>query len=168
MIIKCEPKDFNVICEIINDASVAYKGVIPDDRWHDPYMPEDELKNQIADGVEFWGYRENDILIGVMGIQYKGEVTLIRHAYVRTSERSKGIGGQLLKHLKSIATTPILIGTWTDAKWAIDFYLKNGFRLLDRPEINDLLPKYWIIPARQIETSVVLASSDWESLAKTL
>jgi GNAT superfamily N-acetyltransferase len=163
MIVKCDQKDFNDIYEIINDASIAYKGIIPDDRWHEPYMPELELKNQIDDGVEFWGYKEGDQLLGVMGIQYKGEVTLIRHAYVRTSERSKGIGGQLLAHLNSMATTPVLIGTWTDAKWAISFYLKNGFRLLERTEINILLPKYWTIPARQIETSVVLASSNWKS-----
>ncbi|MGJ1264318.1 GNAT family N-acetyltransferase [Sphingobacterium spiritivorum] len=163
MIIKCEQKDFNEIYEIINDASIAYKGVIPDDRWHEPYMTELELKNQIADGVEFWGYKEGNTLIGVMGIQYRSEVTLIRHAYVRTKERSKGIGRQLLAHLNSMATTPVLIGTWTDAKWAISFYLKNGFRLLERSEINVLLPRYWTIPFRQIETSVVLASSNWTS-----
>ncbi|EEI94098.1 acetyltransferase, GNAT family [Sphingobacterium spiritivorum ATCC 33300] len=163
MIIKCEQKDLNEIYEIINDASIAYKGVIPDDRWHEPYMTELELKNQIADGVEFWGYKEGKTLIGVMGIQYKSEVTLIRHAYVRTKERSKGIGRQLLAHLNSMATTPVLIGTWTDAKWAISFYLKNGFRLLERSEINILLPRYWTIPIRQIETSVVLASSNWTS-----
>ena len=164
MIKKCEQNDFNDIYEIINDASIAYKGVIPEDRWHEPYMAEDELKAQIADGVEFWGYTENDKLIGVMGIQFKADVTLIRHAYVRTSERSKGVGGQLLAHLNSISTTPVLIGTWSDAKWAISFYLKNGFRLLERPEINILLPKYWTIPVRQVETSIVLASSNWESI----
>ncbi|SUJ18096.1 putative acetyltransferase [Sphingobacterium spiritivorum] len=163
MIVKCNQKDFNDIYEIINDASIAYKGVIPDDRWHEPYMPELELRNQIADGVEFWGYKEGDKLIGVMGIQHKREVTLIRHAYVRTKERSKGIGRQLLTHLNSMASTPVLIGTWTDAKWAISFYLKNGFRLLERSEINVLLPRYWTIPTRQIETSVVLASSNWKS-----
>lgn len=163
MIVKCNQKDFSDIYEIINDASIAYKGIIPDDRWHEPYMSEPELKSQIADGVEFWGYIEGGKLIGVMGIQYKGEVTLIRHAYVRTSERNKGIGGQLLAHLNSTATTPVLIGTWADAKWAINFYLKNGFRLLERAEINILLPKYWTIPTRQIETSVVLASANWES-----
>jgi len=164
MIKKCGQEDFNVICEIVNDASIAYKGVIPDDRWQEPYMPEDELKHQIAEGVEFWGYTEDGKLVGVMGIQFKGDVTLIRHAYVRTSQRSKGIGGQLLTHLKSISTTPILIGTWADAKWAISFYLKNGFRLLERREIDILLPRYWTIPTRQVETSVVLASSNWESI----
>jgi GNAT superfamily N-acetyltransferase len=163
MIAKCKSSDFNDILEIINDASIAYKGIIPADRWHEPYMPEEELKHQIADGVEFWAYLENDRIMGVMGIQYKGDVTLIRHAYVRTSERNKGIGKQLLMHLNAIAQTPVLIGTWEDANWAISFYLKNGFRILERPEINFLLPKYWTIPTRQIETSVVLASSDWVS-----
>ena len=163
MIVRCIEKDFNDIYEIINDASIAYKGIIPDDRWHEPYMPAEELKRQINDGVQFWGYHENDKLIGVMGIQFKGEVTLIRHAYVRTSDRNKGIGSTLLKHLNSISSTPILIGTWADAKWAINFYLKNGFRLLERPEINILLSEYWAIPVRQIATSVVLASSNWKS-----
>lgn len=163
MIVKCDENDFNDIYEIINDASIAYKGVIPDDRWQEPYMPELQLKSQIAEGVEFWGYKDGERLIGVMGIQYKGDVTLIRHAYVRTSERSKGIGAQLLAHLNSMATTPVLIGTWANAKWAISFYLKNGFRLLQRTEIDILLLKYWTIPSRQIETSVVLASSNWES-----
>ena len=163
MIRRCTEKDFDDIYEIINDASIAYKGIIPDDRWHEPYMSTEELTRQFDDGVQFWGYNENDKLIGVMGIQYKGEVTLIRHAYVRTSDRNKGIGKMLLKHLNSISSTPVLIGTWADAKWAINFYLKNGFRLLERSEINILLSNYWTIPARQIETSVVLASSGWQS-----
>lgn len=164
MIFKCNQEDLHVICDIINDASIAYKGVIPEDRWHEPYIPEDELRTQLADGVEFWGFKVEGRVLGVMGIQYKGEVTLIRHAYVRTSERSQGIGGKLLTHLNSMATTPILIGTWEDAKWAINFYLKNGFRLLEREEINILLPKYWKIPSRQVETSVILASSNWISI----
>jgi N-acetylglutamate synthase-like GNAT family acetyltransferase len=161
MIIKCEPEDFEAICDIINDAAIAYKGIIPEDRWHDPYMPEEALQKQMEEGVEFWGYKENDELIAVMGIQFKGDVTLIRHAYVRTSDRNKGIGGKLLQHLSSISSTPVLIGTWADAKWAIDFYIKHGFRLLSKDEINNLLRKYWNIPERQIETSVVLASSGW-------
>ena len=163
MITKCEEKDFNDILYIINDAAMAYKGIIPDDRWHEPYMTEEELRLQIADNVQFWGYAEDGKIIAVMGIQFKGEVTLIRHAYVRTRDRNKGIGALLLKHLKDLTSTPVLIGTWSDAKWAINFYLKNGFRLLDRQEINILLPKYWTIPQRQIETSVVLASSNWTS-----
>ncbi len=134
MITKTESVDFNEINEIINDASIAYKGIIPADRWYDPYMSKEELEKQIEEAVEFWKYTENDKIVGIMGIQFKEDVTLIRHAYVRTTERKKGIGSQLLNHLCSIATTPILIGTWADARWAIDFYLKHGFRLLPEPE----------------------------------
>ena len=166
MITRCEPTEFDIIHTIINDAAIAYKGIIPEDRWHEPYMSKEELQTQIADGVEFWGYRENEQLIGVMGIQNKADVTLIRHAYVQTKDRNKGIGANLLQHLQSIATTPVLIGTWADASWAIGFYLKHGFRLLGREEINVLLRKYWTIPERQVETSVVLASSDWKSITK--
>ena len=163
MIVKCEQKDFNDIYEIINDAASAYRGIIPADRWHEPYMTKDELKKQMDDGVQFWKYTEEDNIIGVMGIQFKNDVTLIRHAYVRTIARKKGIGGKLLQHLRGIATTPVLIGTWANATWAIEFYQKHGFRLLQEEEKNSLLRKYWTIPERQIETSVVLASADWKS-----
>jgi GNAT superfamily N-acetyltransferase len=162
MIISCLPEDFSVINEIINDGAAAYKGIIPADRWHDPYMSSVELKNQINDGVEFWKYIEEGNILGVMGIQYKGDVTLIRHAYVRTIDRKKGIGGKLLHHLLSKTQTPVLIGTWADASWAISFYQKHGFRLLPVEEKNRLLLKYWSIPSRQVETSVVLASPDWK------
>jgi N-acetylglutamate synthase-like GNAT family acetyltransferase len=161
MIRKCEQQDFNQIYEIINDAAKAYRGIIPADRWHEPYMSEAELKKQIDEGVQFWGYEEDSEIIGVMGIQFKEDVTLIRHAYVRTPKRNKGIGSKLLEHLHATSTTPVLIGTWADAKWAIEFYQKHGFRLLPEEEKNNLLRKYWIIPDRQIETSVVLASTDW-------
>jgi N-acetylglutamate synthase-like GNAT family acetyltransferase len=161
MITKSEKDDFNEIYEIINDASVAYKGIIPADRWHEPYMPKEELEKQICEAVEFWKYIEDGKILGVMGIQFKEDVTLIRHAYVRTTERKKGIGSQLLNHLTTISTTPVLIGTWADAKWAIDFYLKHGFRLLSEQEKNSLLFKYWSVPVRQVETSVVLASENW-------
>jgi len=163
MIGKCEQKDFDDIFEIINDAASAYRGVIPADRWHEPYMTEEELKRQIDEGVQFWSYSEDGEIAGVMGIQFKKDVTLIRHAYVRTTQRNKGIGSKLLDHLRSISVTPVLIGTWADAKWAIEFYQKHGFRLLPKEEKNNLLRKYWTIPVRQIETSVVLASSDWEN-----
>jgi len=163
MIFKCEQKDFNEIYEIINDGASAYRGVIPADRWHEPYMTEEELRIQMNDGVQFWGYMEDGKIIGVMGIQFKGDVTLIRHAYVRTVKRNKGIGSKLLEYLRSISTTPVLMGTWSDATWAIEFYQKHGFRLLPRKEKDNLLRKYWTIPVRQIETSVVLASSDWQS-----
>ena len=162
MIISCLPEDFTAINEIINDGASAYKGIIPEDRWHDPYMSPEELTIQIKDGVEFWKYSDHDNILAIMGIQYKGEVTLIRHAYVRTTERNKGIGGKLLHHLLSQSTTPVLIGTWADASWAISFYQKHGFRLLPKHEKNRLLLKYWTIPSRQVETSVVLASPDWK------
>jgi N-acetylglutamate synthase-like GNAT family acetyltransferase len=159
---KCEQSDFKEIYGIINDAAWAYKGVIPADRWHEPYMPEEELKIQMNEGVEFWCYKEDKQIMGVMGIQYKGDVTLIRHAYVRSTDRQKGIGSKLLAHLASFAGTPVLIGTWADATWAIKFYEKHGFRLLAKSEKEMLLRKYWKIPARQEETSVVLASPDWK------
>jgi len=163
MITKSEPKDFDTIYEIINDAASAYRGVIPADRWHEPYMTKEELEQQIKEGVLFWKYIEDDKILGVMGIQFKGSVTLIRHAYVRTLERKKGIGGKLLKYLCSNTTTPILIGTWAAAKWAIDFYQNHGFRLLPEEEKNILLQTYWSVPVRQMETSVVLASTNWRS-----
>ena len=163
MIIRCKASDFNEIHAIINDAAMAYKGIIPADRWHEPYMTEEELAKQIGEGVQFWGFQENDKLMGVMGIQFKEDVTLIRHAYVRTVYRSKGVGGKLLTHLSSIATTPILIGTWATAEWAIRFYQNHGFRMLETEEKNLLLIKYWTVPLRQIETSIVLASPTWVS-----
>lgn len=156
-------RDFDTIYEIINDASIAYKGIIPSDRWKVPYMSKEELKTQIDEGVEFWNYLEHDKIQGVMGIQFKNDVTLIRHAYVRTAARQKGIGGKLLKQLTRISKTPILIGTWADASWAIRFYEKNGFRRVSKNEKNRLLKMYWSIPERQVETSIVLASADWKS-----
>lgn len=161
MIVKSKKSDFKDIYEIINDASSAYKGIIPEDRWKEPYMTEDELQNQIADGVEFWCYFQNNTIIGVMGIQHKLNVTLIRHAYVGTIARNKGIGSKLLKHLSLLTEKPILIGTWADATWAIRFYLNNGFKQSSHMEKEYLLRKYWNIPHRQIETSVVLTSPDF-------
>jgi N-acetylglutamate synthase-like GNAT family acetyltransferase len=156
MIRPCKSNDFETIYEIVNDAAVAYKGVIPADRWHEPYMPREELQHEIDAGVRFWGYEENGDLVGVMGIQDVQDVTLIRHAYVRTTQRRKGIGGKLLSHLLTQTERPILIGTWTAATWAIRFYEKHGFRLVSVEEKNRLLKKYWSIPERQVETSVVL------------
>jgi len=146
---------------IINDAAQAYKGVIPDDCWHDPYMPLDELKQEIEDGVVFWGIEEEGNLVGVMGIQDRGNVVLIRHAYVRTNRRNNGIGTQLLKHLEGMIKEPILIGTWADATWAIRFYERNGYYLLSRSETERLLQQYWNIPERQVVTSVVIANLTW-------
>jgi N-acetylglutamate synthase-like GNAT family acetyltransferase len=157
MIRQCKPNDFETICEIVNDAAQAYKGIIPADRWHEPYMPREELQHEIDAGVRFWGYEESGKLIGVMGIQDVQEVTLIRHAYVRTAQRRNGIGGKLLSHLLTLSERPILIGTWAAATWAIRFYEKHGFHLVSEEEKNRLLKKYWSIPERQVETSVVLA-----------
>jgi GNAT superfamily N-acetyltransferase len=163
MIALSKKSDFKDIYEIINDAAIAYKGIIPADRWHDPYMSEQELQNQIDDGIEFWCYYEDESIVGVMGVQDKSDVTLIRHAYVRTIARNKGIGGKLLQHLIELTKKPILIGTWADATWAISFYRKNGFQTVSFEEKERLLRKYWKIPLRQVETSVVLASSDWRN-----
>ena len=161
MIRKCDDKDFGAIYETINDAAKAYEVVIPADRYKEPYMPREELRHEIEAGVEFWGHEENDQLVGVMGIQDVGDVTLIRHAYVKKSKQNQGIGGKLLAHLLKRTNKPVLIGTWADASWAIRFYEKHGFRLVSSEEKDRLLRKYWSIPERQIETSVVLANERW-------
>jgi len=158
MIRRCSEKEINVICEIINDASIAYKGIIPGDRWKEPYMPLEELQHEINEGVGFYCYEESGEIIGVMGIQDVKDVKLIRHAYVRTRKRKGGIGSELLRFLIKSQHKPILIGTWKDARWAIDFYLKNGFREVSEDEKNILLKKYWNIPERQVETSTVLTN----------
>jgi N-acetylglutamate synthase-like GNAT family acetyltransferase len=162
MIRKSRPEDFDAIYTIINNAALAYKGVIPDDRWHDPYMTRTELQQQIDDGVEFSCYCEDGKVLGVMGIQDKNDLFLIRHAYVLTINRNKGIGTKLLKELKRSSGRPVLIGTWKAATWAISFYLKNGFSLVAEEEKEVLLRKYWSIPERQVETSVVLADGKYE------
>jgi N-acetylglutamate synthase-like GNAT family acetyltransferase len=156
MIRKCQESDFNTIFEIINDAAQAYKDVIPADRWHAPYMSIEELRHEIEDNVIFWGFELQGDLVGVMGIQDKGDVTLIRHAYVRTRMRQQGIGARLLDHLERTTRKPILIGTWKAASWAISFYEKNGYTFVPEKEKNRLLRRYWSIPERQIQTSVVL------------
>jgi len=157
MIRPCEQTDFDVIVEIINDAAQAYKGVIPADRWHEPYMSRQELANEIEAGIDFWGLEKEGRLTGVMGIQDRGEVTLIRHAYVRTLAQKMGAGTRLLYHLEGLTANTILIGTWADAVWAVAFYEKNGYTCVSQEEKNRLLRTYWSIPERQVETSVVLA-----------
>ena len=157
----CEAADLPAIFEIINDSARAYKGVIPADRWHEPYMPMPELKSEIAKGVRFYGYHLDDRLMGVMGIQDVKDVTLIRHAYVRTESRRHGIGQKLLEHLNGLTDRPVLIGTWEAAAWAIRFYEKHGFKLVSDDEKNRLLRIYWTIPDRQIEESVVLVDERW-------
>jgi len=156
MIRRCLDSDTLNMCVIINDAALAYKGVIPSDRWHEPYMPLEELREEMSRGVEFWGYAEGRQLIRVMGMQRVKDVTLIRHAYVKTGMRKRGIGGQLLAQLLGQADGKILVGTWKAAGWAVRFYQKHGFQLVRDEEKDRLLATYWQIPARQIETSVVL------------
>lgn len=165
MIRKCKKTDFEEIYSIINDAAIAYKGVIPDDRWKEPYMPREELLHEIDHGVMFWGYEEDGKLTGVMGIQDVQDVTLIRHSYVRTVKRGQGIGGKLLSKLRLLTDRPVLIGTWADALWAIRFYENQGFRLVTREEKDRLLKKFWSIPERQVETSVVLVDLNYHPQA---
>ncbi|MDE3154329.1 MAG: GNAT family N-acetyltransferase [Acidobacteriota bacterium] len=150
------PADFDVILAIINDAAQAYAGVIPADCWTEPYMPADELRREIAHGVVFWGDEEDGQLVGVMGTQDVQDVTLIRHAYVRTDRRGRGIGSRLLAHLRGRTTRPILIGTWAAADWAIRFYEQHDFVVVPAPEKDVLLRRYWTVPERQMATSVVL------------
>jgi N-acetylglutamate synthase-like GNAT family acetyltransferase len=161
MIRRCDDKDFVTVHQIINDAAQAYKGVIPADCWKEPYMSKEHLRHEMDAGVVFWGYEEKGELLGVMGIQDVQDVTLIRHAYVLTSHRYHGIGGKLIVYLKTLSTRPSLVGTWNAASWAIQFYEKFGFRLVTREENERLLRKYWSIPERQTETSVVLADPKW-------
>jgi len=166
MIRPCNHQDFELIWTIINEGAGAYKGAIPEDRWQEPYMSREQLQHEISEGVVFWGYEVAEELTGVMGIQDLGEVTLIRHAYVRTSRQRQGIGEQLLSHLRKLAKSPLLIGTWADAAWAIRFYEKHGFQMVSSVEKDRLLRKYWSIPERQAETSVVLASPEWLQLSR--
>jgi N-acetylglutamate synthase-like GNAT family acetyltransferase len=161
MIRKGAEQDSDAMLAIVNDAAQAYRGVIPEDRWHEPYMSAKEFEKEIADGVVFWVAEEDGELLGIMGIQDKGDVTLVRHAYVTPGLQRKGVGSRLLRHVQSLTDKPVLIGTWATASWAIDFYKRNGFTLVAEDEKNQLLRKYWTIPNRQIETSVVLADERW-------
>jgi len=162
----CRPAELEEIGEIINDAAQAYQGVIPPDCWREPYMPLAELKEQMEAGVVFWGIELDGKLAGVMGTQPVQDVILIRHAYVRTALRNRGIGGDLLRHLHAMAPGPVLVGTWAAATWAIAFYEKHGFHQVIPSEKDRLLKKYWSIPDRQIETSVVLADERWFQTAQ--
>jgi GNAT superfamily N-acetyltransferase len=153
----CRDEERAAILAIVNAAAEAYRGVIPADRWHEPYMPAAELASEIAAGVAFWGYEEAGTLLGVMGLQPVREVDLIRHAYVLPQAQHRGIGGALLAHLRHRSGRPMLIGTWAAADWAIRFYERHGFALVPAGRKAALLRTYWTIPERQIETSVVLA-----------
>ena len=161
MIRRCDEQDFEAIYEIVNDAATAYRGVIPADCWAEPYMSRKELRAEIGAGVAFWGYEQDGALAGVMGIQRVRDVTLIRHAYVRSDSQRRGIGLALLESLHGQTDRPVLIGTWADAGWAIRFYERQGFRLVSPQEKDRLLRRYWTVNERQIETSVVLAGPAW-------
>jgi GNAT superfamily N-acetyltransferase len=164
MIRRSDDRDFESIWAIVNDGAQAYKGVIPEDCWAEPYMAASELRHEIADGVDFWGEEEHGELRGVMGIQQVQDVTLIRHAYVRTTRQRQGIGARLLAHLLNLTSNPVLIGTWADASWAIRFYEAHGFKMVHPTQKDLLLKRYWTVSPRQIETSVVLADRLWWEL----
>jgi N-acetylglutamate synthase-like GNAT family acetyltransferase len=157
MIRACTSDDIPVIDAIINEAAEKYRGVIPPDCWHEPYMSRRQLESEIAAGVRFSGWEDAGELVGVMGVQKVKDATLIRHAYVRTAQQGRGIGGKLLSELAGQVAGPLLIGTWADAVWAIRFYQGHGFHLMPTEEKNRLLGIYWTIPDRQRDTSVVLA-----------
>jgi GNAT superfamily N-acetyltransferase len=159
MIRPCDERDFEAIWAIINDGASAYKNIIPLDCWTEPYMSTEELHREMDDGVTFFAYEENGVLTGVMGIQHVEDVTLIRHAYVRSSAQKQGIGGRLLSHLRNLSQGSVLIGTWADAVWAIRFYERHGFQVVPSEQKERLLRRYWNIPDRQVDTSVVLADA---------
>jgi GNAT superfamily N-acetyltransferase len=161
----CRKDEYPIIAEIINAATEAYRGVIPADRWHDPYMSLPELDSEISAGVVFWAYESAGEVIGVMGIQPVRDVELIRHAYVRPGNQRRGIGAALIGHIRSLSSRQMLVGTWAAATWAIAFYQRHGFVLATPEQKTALLKSYWTIPERQIETSVVLANPRLPSIA---
>jgi len=162
---RCRPDETSNILNIINAGAEAYRGVIPADRWHEPYMTQPDLQDEISAGVEFWGYELAGDLLGVMGIRSVRDVELIRHAYVKPGSQRLGIGGSLIAHLRTLSTRRMLVGTWADAEWAIRFYQRQGFDLVPQgTRTAELLKTYWNIPARQIDTSVVLAHPPFSSL----
>lgn len=158
----CRSDEHPIILEIVNAAASAYRGVVPDDCWHEPYMPRSELEAEVAAGVIFWGYEIDDVLVAVMGIQPVRDLDLIRHAYVRPPSQRRGIGGGLLGHLRDMSTRRMLVGTWAAATWAIRFYRRHGFELVPYAQKTPLLETYWTVPKRQIEASVVLANPPLE------
>lgn len=163
---RCREHEITEVCSIINEAAVAYRSVIPADRWHEPYMPIDELQREIAAGVELWCMESDGRVLAVMGMQQVRDVDLIRHAYVRPDQQRRGAGGALLEHLRRQSTRRLLVGTWAAAEWAIAFYRRHGFVLVPPPDGAALLARYWSIPQRQIETSVVLANPPVEVAAE--
>jgi GNAT superfamily N-acetyltransferase len=161
---RCGDEDLATMLAIVNAAALAYRGVIPADRWHEPYMPEAELRSEIAAGVEFWGFESDDGLLGIMGVQAVRDVDLIRHAYVRPAGQRQGVGAKLIAHFRRHSARRMLVGTWAAASWAIEFYQRNGFELVAPDTAATLLRIYWTIPARQIATSVVLANPPLTSI----
>ena len=160
----CRDNDRGAILAIVNAAAEAYRGVIPADRWHEPYMPLDELDREIASGVVFLGHEKEGVLVGVMGFQPMDDVDLIRHAYVLPGSQGYGIGGALLGHLRRLGTRRVLVGTWEAAVWAIRFYQRHGFELVSPTRKILLLKSYWSIPDRQVDTSVVLANPPFDEV----
>jgi GNAT superfamily N-acetyltransferase len=156
---RCRDDEREAIFAIVNAAAERYRDVIPADRWHDPYMPMDELEREMAAGVAFWGYEDDGALVGIMGIQPVRDVDLIRHAYVVPENQRRGVGAVLIEHILRAATRRMLVGTWAAADWAIAFYRKHGFTQVTPTRKDELLRAYWTIPGRQIETSVVLERS---------
>jgi N-acetylglutamate synthase-like GNAT family acetyltransferase len=154
----CREDDFEFIWSVINDGAQAYRGSIPSDQFHEPYMAREELRSEIADGVRFWVYEDAQGIAAVMGLQYVEDVTLIRHAYVRTGRQREGIGSRMLQRLGALAEGPVLIGTWAGATWAIRFYERHGYRIVSHDEKERLLRRYWKISERQVETSLVLTN----------
>jgi N-acetylglutamate synthase-like GNAT family acetyltransferase len=158
----CQTSELPVVADVINESAMAYKGIIPADRWHEPNMPLADLESEVAKGVRFYALRTDGLVLGVMGVQDVKDVTLIRHAYVRTKSRGHGIGRTLLEFINRQTSRPVLIGAWKAATWAIQFYEKNGFTVVSEEERNRLLRIYWSIPDRQVEESVVLADERWK------
>ena len=166
MIRACDGNDFDAILATINEGASAYRGVIPADRLADPYMSAEALQHEIDSGVRFWAGTDGASVLGVMGVQPVQDVTLIRHAYVRTEAQGRGVGSRLLAHLRAMTSRPVLMGAWADAMWAIRFYERHGFRMVDPKTKGELLRRYWTVPERQIDTSVVLADERWWALQK--
>jgi len=154
----CRDDERTTILGIVNAAAEAYRGVIPEDCWHEPYMPLRELDSEIAAGVAFWGYEAEGALVGIMGIQPVRDADLIRHAYVVPASQRRCVGGALLQHFRGSNTRQMLVGTWEAAEWAVSFYRRRGFELASPERKVALLKSYWTVPDRQIETSVVLAN----------
>lgn len=163
MIRSCQPADLDAIYDVINDAAIAYRGVIAADCWHEPYMSREELSRECASGVNFSGFFDGATLTAVMGLQYVTDVALIRHAYTRTASQGRGLGAALLNHVRRGVDRPILVGTWKAATWAIRFYEREGFTLVDDADKTTLLRRYWTVSPRQIDESVVLADRTWFS-----